>query len=288
MSIFIDIIIYKMIQSHRIKNMKKVVFKMDKKVKIIIALHKNYEVPKNEMYLPLHVGAEGKEDLGFEKDNTGNNISSKNPFYSELTGLYWAYKNLKADYVGLVHYRRYFQGKEKFLVNGKVKKILSTSEVSKLLDETDIILPKKRNYYIETLYSHYAHTMYVEPLDITGEIIKEKYPDYYAEFENLKKRKSAHMFNMFVMKKEIFNEYSKWLFDILFELEKRVDNSKYDSFHARFYGRISELLLDIFLRTKNLKFKEVKLENIEKQNFFKRVKSFLRAKFKGEKYGKSF
>ena len=36
-------------------------------------------------------------------------------------------------------------------------------------------MPKKRNYYIETLYSHYEHTMFVEPLDITGEIIKEKY-----------------------------------------------------------------------------------------------------------------
>ena len=90
------------------------------------------------------------------------------------------------------------------------------------------------------------------------------------------------------MKKDIFDKYCEWMFGILFELEKRVDNSKYDSFHARFYGRVSELMLDIFLRTNKIGYKEVKLKNLEKQNFFKRVKSFLRAKFKGEKYGKSF
>ena len=262
---------------------------MGKNVKIIIALHKKYVVPQEEIYLPLHVGAEGKESFGLkEKDNVGDNISAKNPFYSELTGVYWAWKNLKADYVGLVHYRRYFAGKHKFLVNGKTKNILSTEEINKLLDQTDVVLPKKRNYYIENLYSHYAHTMYVEPLDITGEIIKEKCPEYFPEFEALKKRKSAHMFNMFVMKKDIFDKYCEWMFGILFELEKRVDNSKYDSFHARFYGRVSELMLDIFLRTNKIGYKEVKLKNLEKQNFFKRVKSFLRAKFKGEKYGKSF
>ena len=262
---------------------------MEKDIKILIATHKKYEMPKDELYLPIQVGAEGKDDLGLKaKDNKGENISKKNPYYSELTGLYWAWKNLKADYVGLVHYRRYFKGKEKFVVNGKTKHILSLSEAQKMLESADIILPKKRNYYIENLYSHYAHTMYVEPLDKVGEIIKEKYQDFYFEFENLKKRKSAHMFNMFVMKRDIFNEYMSWLFEILGELEKRVDQSKYDSFHARFYGRVSELLLDVFLRTKKLTYKEVGLENIEKQNFFKRVKSFLRAKFKGEKYGKSF
>ena len=262
---------------------------MSKNVKIIIALHKNYEVPKDDIYLPLHVGAEGKQDFGLKnKDNVGENISAKNPFYSELTGVYWAFKNLKADYVGLVHYRRYFKGKQNFIVNGKTKKILSKEEIEKLLTKTDVVLPKKRNYYIESLYSHYAHTMYVEPLDITGEIIKQKYPNYYAEFENLKKRKSAHMFNMFVMKKEIFDKYCTWLFDILFELEKRVDISMYDSFHARFFGRVSELLLDIWMNVNQVKYSEIKVVGTEKTNWFKKGFSFLKAKFGKKKYDKSF
>lgn len=47
------------------------------KVKIIIATHKKYRMPKDKMYLPLHVGAEGKKDLGYQKDNVGDNISNK-------------------------------------------------------------------------------------------------------------------------------------------------------------------------------------------------------------------
>lgn len=259
---------------------------MNGETKIIVAVHKKYDMPTSSLYLPLHVGAEGKGDLGFTKDNTGENISTLNPNFCELTGLYWAWKNLKADNIGLVHYRRYFKGKESFVANGKTKKVLSQEELNNI--DADIILPKKRNYYIETLYSHYAHTMYVEPLDITGEIIKEKYPNYLPEFENLKKRKKAHMFNMFIMKKEVLNDYCNWLFDVLFELQKRVDDTKYDSFHARFYGRVSELLLDVYLNTNKLTYKEVGLVNIEKVNWWKKGTSFLKAKFGGAKYGKSF
>lgn len=258
-----------------------------KNIKVIIATHKKYNMPTDSMYLPLHVGGEGKDDLGYKKDNEGENISLKNPYFCELTGLYWAWKNLDSEYIGLSHYRRHFASKKtnkKDLFNS----VLKLEEADKLFDTTDIILPKKRKYYIENLYGHYKHTMYVEPLDIAGDIIKEKYPEYSKEFDKLKKRTSAHIFNMFIMKKDILDEYATWLFDILFELEKRVDNSKYDSFHARFYGRVSELLLDVWLNTKGYKYEEVKLIGMEKTNWIKKGFSFLIAKFTGKKYGKSF
>lgn len=257
-----------------------------KNIKIIIATHKKYEMPKDNMYIPIHVGKEGKEDLGYIGDNTKDNISLKNPYYCELTGLYWAWKNLDADYIGLAHYRRHFAIKEKN--KDKFNNILSYDEANELLDSVDIILPKKRKYYIENLYDHYKHTMYVKPLDETRKIIEEKYKDYLPYFERLYKRTSAHMFNMFIMKKDILNGYCEWLFDILGELEKRVDNSKYDSFHARFYGRVSELLLDVYLEKNNLKYKEIPFIYMEKINWFNKIKSFLKAKFGGEKYGKSF
>lgn len=85
-------------------------------LKILVAVHKHYWMPKDSIYLPIQVGREGKEDLGFQGDNTGDNISAKNETFCELTGLYWAWKNLAADYIGLVHYRRYFahkRGKKK-------------------------------------------------------------------------------------------------------------------------------------------------------------------------------
>jgi len=258
-----------------------------KKIKVIIATHKKYDMPKDKLYLPIHVGAEGKDKIGYKTDNKGENISSKNPYFCELTGLYWAWKNLKEDYIGLSHYRRHFASKK---VNKKdlVNSVLTLEEADKILDNVDIIVPKLRKYYIENLYSHYANTLYVEPLDITGDIIEEKYPEYKAEFDKLKKRTSAHMFNMCIMKKDKLDEYCTWLFDILFELEKRVDNSKYDSFHARFYGRVSELLLDVWLNTKGYSYKEVKVISMEKVNWLKKGTSFLKAKFKKEKYGKSF
>ena len=256
-------------------------------VKILVATHKKYEMPRYSCYLPLHVGKKGKDNLGYVGDDIGENISEKNPYYCELTGIYWAWRNLKADYIGLVHYRRQFKGKNK-QENSLFDTVLSDVEIKELLKETGIILPKKRNYYIENLYDHYKHTMYIEPLDVTGEIIKEFYPEYYQTFLKLHKRTSAHMFNMFIMKKEYFDKYCEWLFDVLGKLEIRMQGKEYDSFHARFYGRVSELLLDIWVETNNMKYKEVSVMSMEKVNWIKKGGSFLLAKFTGKKYGKSF
>ena len=87
---------------------------------IVVATHKKYRMPKDPLYLPVHVGAEGKKDakgrpldFGYQKDNEGDNISLKNPRYCELTGVYWAWKNLESDYIGLVQtlFWRQEQGK---------------------------------------------------------------------------------------------------------------------------------------------------------------------------------
>lgn len=261
-----------------------------KDITIIVATHKKYQMPEDKLYLPLHVGAEGKESIGFNGDNTGKNISSKNPFFCELTGLYWAWKNLKSDYIGLVHYRRHLTIQKRVVKKAeeKFKNVLTLKQASELLKDTDIILPNKRKYYIENLYDHYKHTMFIEPLDETRKILEKKYPKYLSEFDKLHTRTSAHMFNMFIMKKEILNDYCSWLFDILFELEKRMENKKYDSFHSRFYGRVSELLLDVYIYTNKLNYKEVKFMDMENINWWKKGTSFLKAKFLGKKYEKSF
>ena len=256
------------------------------KVTVVVAAHKPYAMPADPLYLPLHVGAEGKEPFGFTGDNTGDHISAKNPTFCELTGLYWAWKNLDADYIGLAHYRRHFGGKGR----GKdpLSRVLTEAEAVRLLEGRDGILPKERHYYIETLYDHYAHTMHVEPLDITGEIIRERYPAYAEAFEALKTRRSAHVFNMLILRRDHLDAYCTWLFDILFELERRVDTSDYDAFHARFFGRVSERLLDVWLSQNPLDIVEVPMVGTEKTNWLKKGGSFLLAKFFGKKYGKSF
>ncbi len=259
-------------------------------IKIIVATHKKYQMPKDEIYLPIQVGAEGKEYMGYQRDDNGDNISSKNPYFCELTGLYWAWKNLDADYIGLAHYRRHFTLKKHVPKdeNEKFDIILSKNEIEEKLKKLDILLPKKRNYIIESVYSHYKHTMYIQPLDETGKIIQEKFPKYYKEFENLKKVTTLHAFNMFIMKKEYLNRYCEWLFEILFELEKRIDVMQYDNFHARFFGRISERLLDVWIKTNKLKYEEINVIEMQNINKVKKCISFMKAKFFHKKYMKSF
>lgn len=261
-----------------------------KDIKIIVSAHKKYDMPDNNLYLPVFVGADGKEDIsGYKRDDTGSNISIKNPNFCELTGLYWAWKNVDADYIGLVHYRRHFKGKKckSKEIKNRVESVLGNKQLEELLNEVDVVLPKKRNYIVENLYDHYGHTTYIEPLDEAGKIIDERYPEYKKEFENLKKRRSAHMFNMLIMKKELLDEYCKWLFDILFELEERTDSTKYNKFHARYIGRVSELLLDVWVNTNNVKYKEVKVLDIEPVNWLKKGMLFINSKFRGKKYEKS-
>jgi len=140
-------------------------------IKILVATHKEYWMPKDEVYLPLHVGREGKQDLGYIGDNTGENISLKNANYCELTGLYWAWKNLDCEYIGLCHYRRYFSKKS----IGKDKKaaILHKDDYEKLLQKYDVLLPTKRNYYIETVRSQYEHAHNKRDLDEVEKIVQE-------------------------------------------------------------------------------------------------------------------
>lgn len=265
-----------------------------KDIKIIIATHKQYFMPSDEIYLPLHVGKLGKQDLGYQGDDTGENISVKNSNFCELTGLYWAWKNLPNDYLGLIHYRRFFSVKSRSeQKNSPLETLYLTSEeAGQLLEQYDVIVPSKRNYYIETLYSHYANTLHSEHLDVTREIIAEKCGQFLESFDAVMKQRGGYMFNMFIMSKELVNNYCSWLFPILFELEKRIPAEQYSAFHARFYGRVSELLFNVWLKqyseTKPLKIKQIPFVYGEKINWLKKGSAFLMAKFFKKKYENSF
>lgn len=247
-------------------------------IKIIVATHKPYWMPEDPLYLPLLVGAEGKEiDWQGEKDNTGENISRKNPHYCELTGLYWAWKNLNADILGLVHYRRYFSRR----FGKKEERLLDSGDVEVAIQGKDLLLPKKRHYWIETNYSQYVHAHHAADLERTREILQEKYPEYVPAFDCSMKKRSGHRFNMFIMKIDTLDEYCTWLFDILFELEERLDISGYSKNDQRVFGFVGERLLDVWIETRSLKYKEMPYVFLEKQNWL--VKG---GKFIGRKLGK--
>lgn len=249
-------------------------------IKIIVATHKRYWMPSDSVYIPLHVGREGKFDIGYIPDNTGDNISIKNKNYCELTGLYWAWKNLNADYIGLAHYRRHFSNGKRF--GDKKHRVINKAELEKHLSNYDVLVPTPRNYWIETNYSQYAHAHHAIDLDTTRIILEEKYSEYVKAFDESMKLTVGHRFNMFIMSKDKFDAYCHWLFDILFELENRLDISNYNSNDSRVFGFVSERLLDVWLMTNRINYKEVPYIFMEKQNWLIKGWKFVERKLKGD------
>ena len=259
--------------------------------KVLIACHKEVEVSKDDLYLPLQVGAFQKESIGFQRDDEGENISDLNPYYSELTGLYWAWKNTNYDYLGLCHYRRYFS------TNPKKKGfdgVLELEEAESLFTHFKVILPKKRKYYVETLYSHYANTMNETHLIETRKIIEQNNPEYLDIYDETLKQTSGYMFNMFIMPREYVDAYCAWLFPILEELLKRIGKDGTD-FENRYCGRVAERLFNVWLN-KQIKDKivlpseiyELPYIYLGKVNYYKKAKGFISAKLFKKKYTDSF
>ncbi|MDY3277118.1 MAG: DUF4422 domain-containing protein [Staphylococcus chromogenes] len=247
------------------------------KLKLLIATHKVYTFPKADCYFPIQVGKSNSQEFGIQGDNTGEHISEKNKTFCELTALYWAWKNLdNYDYIGLVHYRRHFSGVGLFL---KGKTIVSQSELLADLENYDVIVAKKRKYYIESVYSHYKNAHFIKDLDATKRIIASFFPEYQSAFDKVMKGYSLHLFNMFVMSKSHFKQYCEWLFSILFELEKQLDMSSYDSYQRRVFGFIAERLFNVWLVKNNLKIKERKVIALEGENRVKKAIDLLKRKF---------
>lgn len=254
-------------------------------LKILVASLKPYWMPADSIYLPIQVGAIGKDPIeNFLRDDSGQNISEKNQYYSELSGLYWAWKNLDCEYLGLCHYRRYFGHRSFSRDPEKLRRsILNREEIEKLLDSNDLILPRSRNYFIETIRSQYIHAHSERDLIQVENILAEKYPEYLSSFEKVMNRRRIHLWNMFIMPKILADEYCAWLFDILFTYEHWMDQKNLIDEKRRLFGYISERLLDVWLCSKNLKAAEVDVVMLERVNWTKKIFSFLGRKFQSRR-----
>lgn len=247
---------------------------------ILVAAHKPCRLPDQDVYIPVQAGAAGKPPLaGFQSDDTGLSISSKNPQYCELTVLYWGWKNLNAAYIGLCHYRRYFASRAWGF--NKWSRVAGRAALEKALSEKGVLLPRKREYFIETTYSQYAHAHHACDLDETRKILAEGWPGYLPAFDRVMARTSGHRFNMLVMRRDILDAYCSWLFAVLFKLEERLDISGYNANDARVFGFVSERLLDVWLETNGIAYAELPVVFTEKQNWLKKGGAFLARKFKG-------
>jgi len=246
-------------------------------IKIIVAAHKEYWMPNDPMYLPLQVGSIGKPSLHPEwlRDDAGVNISNKNLNFCELTALYWAWKNLDSAYVGITHYRRYFACR---LWGDQRTRIATKPFIERKLQKADVILPRKRHYWIETNYSQYAHAHHEVDLLKTKEILAELCPEYLPHWESVMRRTSGHRLNMLVFRRELLDAYCGWLFPLLFELEKRLDISSYSRQDARVFGFISERMLDIWLEKNGIRYASMPVVHLENKHWPKKIGAFLKRK----------
>ena len=113
---------------------------INRKTGIYVMTHKPFEVPEDSMYVPVHVGRrswlaehEGEKSilLTYTGDDSGENISDQNCYFSELTGMYWVWKNASADFVGICHYRRYLLNAKGFMfTEAEIRDILACRSVS--------------------------------------------------------------------------------------------------------------------------------------------------------------
>ena len=213
-------------------------------IKMLVAAHKSAAVPTDPMYLPVHVGAALNDaDLGYQRDDEGENISSLNRSYCELTALYWAWKNLDADVIGLSHYRRYFRGD---VAGPNGSRILSEAEAGSLMSNCDVVLATPRYYVIETIDSHYRNGHHGSDIDRLREVITDGSPQFLKAYNSVFAGRKLSLYNMFMMRRDIFDPYAEWLFSVLGDVESLIENESRSSYQRRTFGYLGERLLNVW------------------------------------------
>ena len=240
------------------------------RIKIAVACHKPSQLPSNELFLPIHVGAKlSPLKMDITRDDSGDNISEKNPSYCELTAQYWCWKNLEADYYGLCHYRRYLcfsdPGIKRDLRNQITTSLLTKENLSRFglddekkmrheIESSDVIIGEEQKVsrlYTprgnqNTAYEHWvAHDRALidkDDLDCMLEILTEVSPEIGKATKEYLGGKTFLGFNCFILKKKLFDELCSVEFDTLQRLEDFVDTSKYGQQLSRIYGFMGEII----------------------------------------------
>lgn len=263
---------------------------MNKKLLLIaVAYHKFAHVVNCDAFIPIQVGSEySKEDLGITRDNTNDNISSLNPYYCELTALYYLWKNIKGyKYYGLCHYRRFptfkrnnffnvlFQNTCFFLAKiihvfnsnfhysiypyivtteGKIDEELKKfqNNINKYLysDKYDFFAPRQ---FVSSTYSNYekfAIDCGFMRINELRDIISKYYPKYLPELTSCLKSNKMRATNIVIFRDNIFESYCTFIFDILEKhMNLNISNpNTISNQYLRQSGYLAEILTDVFIR----------------------------------------
>jgi hypothetical protein len=218
------------------------------KIKILVACHKPGPVYQDEVYTPIHVGraiSKCKEEMAdMIGDDTGENISEKNPYYAELTAQYWAWKNIQdVEYIGFCHYRRYFDIK------------ISNDNVDNFFKKHDVILINDILKY--PVVTETYRWILQDDISIFMMVLKRKYPEYEKTTLDYLWSIDWHGRNMLVCRKKDFDLYAEWLFGIIEECERYVKPSGYTN-RRRVYGYLGELFMPVFFLHNGYRIKNVR------------------------------
>lgn len=240
---------------------------------IYAAAHKNVALPDVPGIQGIQVGGASEDFPGFVRDNSGVNISEKNPNYCELTALYWMWKNTDDPLIGLAHYRRFF-GKRR--MRSRVSDIYSDAELAELLGSGfDILLAAPVHYHVDAKAQLLRSSALPETFEaLREEIVKrdiEAVEDrsdgadggYLAAFDSFFAQNAASLYNMFYCRREIFDAYCTWLFPILFDLELKLDLDAMNGYQKRVYGFLAERLLNIWVMRNGLRVKPLPVISTE-------------------------
>lgn len=226
-------------------------------IKLLVSCHRPSPVPEHPLLSPIQVGTALSEVRfpGFLHDDEGENISEKNRSYCELTAQYWAWKNLRADYCGFFHYRRYLypdtRVKRPYRIEGtptpELLDRLGYRRFAELISRYDLILPKGEDMHLP-VRAHYAGAPFHrgEDLELMEAIIRERRPDYVPAMEEYLGGTRCYFGNIFIARRAVFEDYCGWLFPLLEEFDRRADLEGRGPQELRADGYLAERLLGVW------------------------------------------
>lgn len=202
-------------------------------------LSKNPVIDDHE--IPIQVGTALTDRHIFPiLDSSGNdNISEKNRQYCELTGMYWAWKNDESDHIGFCHYRRKF--------------LLTDAQIQTVIDDDIDVVVTYPILNFDSVRSQYGKDHVIEDWDFFMSVIEKMAPAYIDAARQVQNGIYYYAYNMFIMKRNLFDDYCSFIFPILEECERRI-GQKEDVYQNRYIGFLAERLLSIYL-TKNRQLK---------------------------------
>lgn len=226
-------------------------------IKLLVSCHQMAAVPELPFLLPIQVGTALSTERfpGFLYDDEGENISGKNRSYCELTAQYWAWKNLRADYYGLFHYRRYLYpdvgAKIPYRIEGaptaEALDRLGYDRFPELISQYDLILPKGEDMHLP-VREHYASAPFHhrKDLELMEALIREQSPEYVPAMEEYLSGTVCYFGNIFIASRAVFQAYCGWLFPLLEEFDRRANLTGYGPQEQRVEGYLAERLLGIW------------------------------------------